>query len=303
MKFISIHSHKGGAGKTSLALMISKKHSLAGEKVCLVDLDFLGSGLDKLLKISYSRFSLEDYLVPPPNNTDLVTLDSIKSRFADSDLPEDRKIIDVVLNYNSNFTNQDSKQRTRILGLIGREGRQSIVRRAVERLLSDIEASGYETVIFDCHPGITFLSKSVLDICRERSSDCYNVFVTTLNRSHFYGTLETMNSLSREEEEHGFSRTMSALCVNKIDQNGITWSTLKSMCDTDYQIISNLRSTISNFEEEQLNKNIIWIKSLTPDTMSDGIGMAAKIPQPSNDEIGRTNTSVCRGILLDMGRS
>jgi len=68
MKVISIHSHKGGAGKTSLTLMIARRLALAGHKVCVVDLDFLGAGIDPAIKMTKPRHYLEELLLASPGS-------------------------------------------------------------------------------------------------------------------------------------------------------------------------------------------------------------------------------------------
>ena len=52
MKTIAIHSHKGGVGKTTVALLVAKQAALLGQKVCVIDLDFIGSGIADLFAIT-----------------------------------------------------------------------------------------------------------------------------------------------------------------------------------------------------------------------------------------------------------
>ena len=63
MQLVSVHSHKGGAGKTALVLMMARHLAEHGKKVCLVDLDFLGTGVWPTIKASLPHRYLGEVFV------------------------------------------------------------------------------------------------------------------------------------------------------------------------------------------------------------------------------------------------
>lgn len=68
LPLISVHSFKGGVGKSSISLLLglalAEKH-----KVCLVDLDLLAPGLHRLLGVTVEgRATVLDYLVGKPSD-------------------------------------------------------------------------------------------------------------------------------------------------------------------------------------------------------------------------------------------
>jgi MinD-like ATPase involved in chromosome partitioning or flagellar assembly len=76
MKLISIHSHKGGAGKTTIALLTAQAQFKSGARVCTVDLDFLGSGLEAVVDARPQAY-LDDFLVKLPSDPSRPTVSSL----------------------------------------------------------------------------------------------------------------------------------------------------------------------------------------------------------------------------------
>jgi len=61
MKTISLHSYKGGTGKTSIAANLAAIYARLGQRVCLLDYDFRAPSLGVLFKPN-PKFWLNDYL-------------------------------------------------------------------------------------------------------------------------------------------------------------------------------------------------------------------------------------------------
>jgi septum site-determining protein MinD len=59
---ITVHSYKGGTGKTLLAVNLATILANRGKKVCLLDLDFSAPSLYAIFKIGKSEYWLNDYL-------------------------------------------------------------------------------------------------------------------------------------------------------------------------------------------------------------------------------------------------
>lgn len=59
---ITLHSYKGGTGKTLLSLNLAATFVKLGKKVCLFDLDIRAPSLFAILKVDNNQFWLNDYL-------------------------------------------------------------------------------------------------------------------------------------------------------------------------------------------------------------------------------------------------
>jgi len=59
---ITLHSYKGGTGKTLLSLNLAATFVKLGKKVCLFDLDLRAPSLFAILKVDNNQFWLNDYL-------------------------------------------------------------------------------------------------------------------------------------------------------------------------------------------------------------------------------------------------
>ncbi len=93
MKIIAVHSHKGGVGKTTIALLLAKYASNNGRNVHVVDFDFLGAGIADLIRLEGKP---DRYLESYFNSADPYTFDEERlfSEYTDDDIkPNDFTII------------------------------------------------------------------------------------------------------------------------------------------------------------------------------------------------------------------
>lgn len=59
---ITIHSYKGGTGKTCVAISLAEMFAMKGKRVCLVDLDFHAPNIGFAFNIEKAELSINDYL-------------------------------------------------------------------------------------------------------------------------------------------------------------------------------------------------------------------------------------------------
>ena len=136
-RVIAIANQKGGVGKTTTAINLSAALALAGKQVLFVDLDPQGNGTsglgikkEEIVKTVYDVFLQESI----PNNAILET--QIKGLYV---LPSESDLFGVDVE------------------LIGREGREFILKRALTEV-----ADGYEYIIIDCPPSLSLLTVNAL---------------------------------------------------------------------------------------------------------------------------------------------
>jgi MinD-like ATPase involved in chromosome partitioning or flagellar assembly len=62
LRLVTIQSHKGGVGKTTLAVALAAALAKAGKSVCLVDLDLLAPAAAEMLDFREGRLGIADFL-------------------------------------------------------------------------------------------------------------------------------------------------------------------------------------------------------------------------------------------------
>lgn len=171
---ITVHSYKGGTGKTlfsvNLAIMLAKR----GKKVCVLDLDFRAPSLNAIFNSEKSECWLNDYLnqaceidkVLKGCGSNHVTNAKIFVGFANPSIDAIRDIV-------SKDRNWEMKALSRLLSL-------------KESLLKELH---FDYVIFDTSPGLQYNSINAIV-----SADTVFV-ITTLERSDVEGTQRMISDL------------------------------------------------------------------------------------------------------------
>jgi cellulose biosynthesis protein BcsQ len=224
MMVISAHSHKGGAGKTTLALMLAKAHALGDRRVCAVDLDFQGSGFELMVAVPRPDAYLDEFITRT-DDSGRPALDAMRVRHQ-----EERGgcSFDLLLNRGGAVPDDPRRSHARAVAMSGREPTQTVLRQGIASLLDRLRESRYDVVLLDCHPGLVYLSGSVLDLAGDAAADEHvTIFVATANRAHFVGLLSQLVDLASERDRRRFVPARSILCVNRAtEQIGASWAEL-----------------------------------------------------------------------------
>ena len=185
MKTIAVHSHKGGVGKTTVALLLVKYAALSGRKVCVVDFDFIGSGMADLFAIVKrpDRY-LEHYFISAEPNE--FNLQSLLGKYTDEDMGTDA--FSVMLNLGEDAHEKaHTELKDTMTGLMANEPHYREIETKTKILLGKLRDLGTDLVVVDCHPGLVFASETMRLIAD------LNVYVTTPNRSDCFSFLKTVN--------------------------------------------------------------------------------------------------------------
>ncbi len=218
MKTIAIHSHKGGVGKTTISLLLAKYAVTSGQKVCVVDFDFIGSGMADLFVLDeVPGVYLETYILcANPHKFDIQQL---LGKYKDKNMGQQE--FSVILNLRKGQPDKkDAKTLDYLMGLVADEPNYREIQTRTQILLDKLEEHGIELTIIDCHPGLGLVSETT-----GRTANL-NVYVTTLNRSDNFGLLKTMN-LRR------LDKPRSLLIVNKAEPTLIDLNSFKSLMEGD----------------------------------------------------------------------
>lgn len=189
MKTIAVHSHKGGVGKTTVSLLLAKHAFGEGEKVCIIDLDFIGSGMSELLPLEDrpARY-LDEFFIK--GNPDEMALEELLVRYSDKDTQPNG--FDLILNIGVKWGKIENADRildlkSTMMGLVRNEKHFGEIGKGTKILLKKLEKAGFTLVILDCHPGLGFVSEAI------RPLTVLNVYVTTPNRSDCFSLLKIIN--------------------------------------------------------------------------------------------------------------
>ena len=219
LRAISIHSHKGGAGKTTLALALAKAWSQAGRRTCIIDLDFAGSGLEDAVRLRKPKMRVDHVLF----RGKAVDVDALVGTYRDRDIKQCP--IGVIINAGRPMVQNEEDvlsppgpTRDQSVVAAGLEGMDGPILAALKDLLAGLEAQGYERCILDCHPGLIEVSLAVF----EASLVQVRILVSTADAPHFWGLVKEANwyrllarRQGRRESEKAFKQ--SVLVINRAD--------------------------------------------------------------------------------------
>ena len=300
MKVISVHSHKGGAGKTTLTLMVAKAQAKAGRKVCAVDLDFIGSGFEHLLDVQPPEKFLDHYVTKDPGSPNLPKVEELITSYSDKDLG--KYSMDLVFNMAGSSVNKERKDQDKSVSLLGMEPASNIAGRSINRFLSTLEEDGYDTVVLDCHPGLAYLSKSLLRYGKKSPfKEHIFLFVTTLNRAHFFGLINELNTLAADEYGNLFNPSQSILCLNRADPR--KYGRWKDLMGYSHNIIfkkDQALSRMSTFEKicrDGGGLNYICFNDSETVTKRGDIGGEGKIVLLGKDDIRFSDKPLCKSAF------
>ncbi len=224
MKVISIHSHKGGAGKTCLALMTARRLARAAKKVCVVDLDFLGGGIHPAVKMTMPKRYLEELLLAAPGSASAPDIDDLVGHH---NVGAGAEPIALILNTGQQSAvspngNQDqmSELHRGVVRLLGLEEQTGVVQKRAISLLDRLQQLGYEYVILDCHPTLEEISETVFRVQMARQSEeTLVVLLSTADRAHVYGLLKEMNRRSKSLDNQTLRLERTVLVINKVEED------------------------------------------------------------------------------------
>ena len=135
MQVISVHSYRGGTGKTLLSTNMAATYART-EKVCLMDYDLNAPSLHSYFKIKDQDWWINDYL--------------------NGDCDIDECIVEVLPNLYLGPANPDAEAIRELMGK-GRAWESQALTKTLE-LRETLAAQGFSKIVFDTTPGLSYSS-------------------------------------------------------------------------------------------------------------------------------------------------
>ena len=166
----TIHSQKGGVGKTSIALALAGISGAKGKKTLIIDGDMTGASIADVPGLKCELGSNFNKLILAKPN-EFLRLTSIwpplkYDKSSDLELKFCRKMADHESVY---FipSSAGAADVEAIVPLIAQEDHLHFFRHRIEDILAAAIQSGFETIILDHSPGLFGFSKTALQMCLE----------------------------------------------------------------------------------------------------------------------------------------
>lgn len=207
MKTITVHSFKGGTGKTTLALCLAK-HFSRSHRVAVSDLDLTGTGLHYTLELKPKgdRAFFESYL--RSDTRESYPIEDLLTPYEDDDAA-----FTVILN------RMGGRDKPWLQSVLGRSKEMPFLSNAWNELVAALEARDlFDYLIVDCHPGLTFLSANLLQDPRT----C-KLLVTTWSRPRAWGALLELRDLLPVDVKVGETGFMFAVNMSPAGTDEERW--------------------------------------------------------------------------------
>ncbi len=189
---ITVHSYKGGTGKTLLSVNLAAMFADRGKKTCLLDLDFRAPSLYVIFKAGESEYWLNDYL------NRACEIDRVLRDCSSYCLAKGKLFV--------GFANP-SIEAIREMESKDRKWEMEALCRLLSLKNSLVEKLGFDYVIFDSSPGLEYSSINAVV-----SAD-FALVVTTLDKSDMEGTQRMIHEL------YGMFDKKTGVILNKVPFN------------------------------------------------------------------------------------
>jgi MinD-like ATPase involved in chromosome partitioning or flagellar assembly len=194
---ITLHSYKGGTGKTLLSVNLATIFADKGKKVCLLDLDLRAPSLNATFK-NKQKYWVNDYL------NKACKIDNILTECTPSYIKGGQLFVGLADPSTAAIREMSSKDRKWGLEALGR------LLSLKNSLLKDL---GFDYVIFDSSPGLQYSSINTIVV-----ADMVLV-VTSIDRSDVEGTQRMIHDLYELYEKK------TGIIVNKVPQTILSGKT------------------------------------------------------------------------------
>jgi len=183
MKIYSVHSHKGGVGKTTFSLFLSKYLAqVKKEKTCLLDMDFQAQGLRSTYLRENLEYDFSDFLLADGKR---------KKEIAGQIAVKHGEINNLYFIANLFKPREDIKSQQYILRKVYLKVVNEIytgeITDSLDELKEYLKKDGFKNIIIDDHPGLVLLSEEII-----KNINSTPVFITTQDIASLVGLFKNI---------------------------------------------------------------------------------------------------------------
>ena len=205
-KIITVHSYKGGTGKTIMSVNLAATFAKQGKKVAIFDLDFRAPSLFAILRCEKNNVWINDYLNGKCEITDNVLFDFSSRISGNGELYTALADPSIVA--------------MRDIATKDRRWEMNALSRLLALKTALIEEQKFDYVIFDTSPGLHFSSMNAIVtadfVVVTTTGDCSDVTGTKRMLSEFYKIFETKTGMVINKVLDDEARSNNAEYVKKI---------------------------------------------------------------------------------------
>jgi cellulose biosynthesis protein BcsQ len=240
MKIASVHSHKGGVGKSTFSLFYAKYLAqVKKEKTCLIDLDFQAQGLRSIYLRRYLEYDFFNLIQAEEENKQNI-IERIAVKYEDID-----ELFFIANFFRPQMENheQNDIKRKMYLKLVNEIYTGEIIHN-LNRVIKYLQNQKFENVILDCPPGLVLLSEEVI-----KEIKTVPVFITTANIISFIGLFQNLLSMMPV-----WKLTLSHLhiIINRIPEGFELYETLEKFLSST-EITEDEKLVCSNIKKKFFN--------------------------------------------------
>jgi len=305
VQLVSVHSHKGGAGKTALVLMMARHLAEHGKKVCLVDLDFLGTGVWPTIKASLPHRYLGEVFVAAAGSRSYPPLEDLLGFHRIGAKVEP---IGLILNAGSaagiGKNGKRAELHEQVVSLMGIEPQTTIIESSLKNLLPRLRESGFDYVFMDCHPTLEEISETVLRVqMAQRESESSVVLVATADRVHIYGLLKEIHRRTKSKTRKTLRTDRTVFVVNRVEKEK-TERPYETRLDTFAQLASELKKDpLIGDEAPSLLRGLqlphycrlLWNRTLS--SAAFAVRSTGEIPRFPSGVLAHSGTALCTELF------
>ncbi|MCU0284807.1 MAG: ParA family protein [Acidobacteria bacterium] len=271
MKIYSVHSHKGGVGKTTFSLLLSKYLAqVKKEKTCLIDMDFQAQGLRSSYLRENLKYDFSDFLMADENaKKEIAGQIAVKHEEIDN-----LYFIANLFKPRADIKNQQDIIRKVYLKVVN-EIYTGEITDSLNELKEYLKKAGFKNIIIDDHPGLVLLSEEII-----KNIKTIPIFITTQDIVSLVGLFK--NILGRYHV-WGIALTELKIILNRVPSNGFTGFSKQ----IDHFIDSSEAAPDEKLICSEIKKQFL-----------NGENRLMIIPE--NDEISQMDTMVNPRTLLDI---
>ena len=171
-RIFSIHSQKGGVGKTSVALAIAGLAAYQGVKSLIIDADMTGASIGDISDLANNRRGqpihfINDLILAKPSNFELWTSPMPPKMDNERSIFFEEKFCQKAINHgNLYYIPSDIRYREvmHIVPLISQEDHLNFFRHRIEDIIITAFCAGFRAIVIDHSPGLFGFSKATFQM-------------------------------------------------------------------------------------------------------------------------------------------